>query len=301
MSVWIREYAGRPTLYLTGRSRAKYLFFVKLNSSRQKVASAGAFTLIELLVVIAIIAILAAMLLPALAKAKNKAHRTSCLNNNKQTGLASLMYRDDYGDAYPYGHRCRGPGTGDQSVLDPYAWPLQLLQYMGGYKSTNQPGMYICPAERRDPVAGWAFQVHFQSNRHLLTDTDDRDTPITGAMVRKTSVYWMLIEKEPGGFCNVRSGGLESPVLQSWNYPPGSIGYRRHDGGMTGVAADGHAEWLKMPPYQPGRPPPNNFGELGDCSDAPNPAVWGTWLYNLPTTKLYTRRFPIAPDKGSAF
>src|SRR5690606_33473906 len=85
------------------------------------------FTLIELLVVIAIIALLAAILFPVFARARENARRTSCHSNLKQMGTATMMYIQDYDERYPFGYDDRSPGVYWPDLLQPYTKSRQLF------------------------------------------------------------------------------------------------------------------------------------------------------------------------------
>jgi prepilin-type N-terminal cleavage/methylation domain-containing protein len=240
------------------------------------------FTLTELLVVIGLLGLVAATRLPVLCRTKAPVNLAQCLSNCRQMGQATLLYRNDCGDAFPFGPRI----SYGYQVTNSAGWPMLLLRYMGAQKQM-QPLVYLCPSEKA-VAETWPVQLHYQANRQMLSDVDARDTPVLGASVRNSAKYWMLMEKGPWDFANVKPGGLANPGLVSWNAPPGTPQYRRHSGGMTSTAADGHAEWLRTPPYQPGRPAPTHFGELGDCGDGANPP--STWLDDGPwRIKLYCR------------
>ncbi len=248
--------------------------------------SAAAFTLTELVAVIAVLALLATTQLPALSGGKAPVGFTQCMNNLRQIGQATMLYKSDNNGAFPFGNRCNGSGTGVGSVVDPYAWPMQLLHYLGN--NTNQTAFYLCPNEKGASV-GWVYPVHFVANRQVINDINDLPQAVTGAQIKRPSIYWMLMEKNSSDLCNIRPGGLGNPILAAWNVPPGAQGFRRHNTGFTALACDGHVEWLRPPPYRPGAPPPQNFGELGDTSDGLNPG--STWVDNGLPKKLYCRKF----------
>jgi prepilin-type N-terminal cleavage/methylation domain-containing protein/prepilin-type processing-associated H-X9-DG protein len=140
----------------------------------------GGFTLIELLVVIAIIAILASLILPGIARAKAKATQTKCLSNQKQIGIAYLMYADENNEAFPQqpDWHCAGGTNGTYSLfvaatnrpLNRYCNALELFRcpndkgdYLNGALTTNcyrQYGNSYLPQWQHD-----SFRV-----RHVLGD-----------------------------------------------------------------------------------------------------------------------------------
>ena len=141
------------------------------------------FTLIELLVVIAIIAILAAMLLPALSHARDRAKAASCMSNLKQLGTAMTMYCDAY-NGYPYQQ------SRDVAKLE---WDMRLLPFLGLPAGVVPPRAYkgfACPAgipaASKSPSRGYAM------NSHLATPSNSRDRSIGRA--RKDGEFLVLLD-----------------------------------------------------------------------------------------------------------
>jgi len=208
----------------------------------------GAFTLIELLVVIAIIAILAAILFPVFAQAKESAKATVCLSNLKQLGLASTLYLSESDDVYPYqvtfpqsadgtypfgltsGKRAPA-GTGDTGQPDGFSdspatnrWDSGPVVYL--YRSyIKSDGLSFCPSvERKNPDL--SPNSNYEQNAYIFADTKRELTQggTPGLAISESVIV----------------GPSTTLTFQDRKGTKATL----HRGGANNVAADSHAKWM---------------------------------------------------------
>ena len=186
------------------------------------------FTLIELLVVIAIIAILAAILFPVFAKAREKARQTSCLSNTKQIGLAIMQYMSDYDQRLPYNRNAiSNIGGTDEAIL----WQRAIEPYCKNWQ------MFECPSR----PGRWASACGTSNWPSLPTVKYGLSAYVMNGHLAGVAESTITVPAETM-FVTEGLAGC-SQMLNQLSWLPGWFSNKHNEGGNY-VFCDGHAKWL---------------------------------------------------------
>jgi prepilin-type N-terminal cleavage/methylation domain-containing protein/prepilin-type processing-associated H-X9-DG protein len=184
------------------------------------------FTLIELLVVIAIIAVLAGMLLPALAKAKAKAHQIHCLSNLKQVGLSVLFYADEHKNRIQI-----------SSPLDnQFTWGGLLYSN----QSSRSPSIYLCPAYPPREFTNWFRTYGVWSDPPELVTAGEYNQDLLVSAIPRPADYVHLADTTSRGRMGL--GGVQ---FHSFRTNSTLEVHARHSGVANGWFFDGHVEGMQ--------------------------------------------------------
>jgi prepilin-type N-terminal cleavage/methylation domain-containing protein len=215
------------------------------------------FTLIELLVVIAIIAILAAILFPVFAQARDKARAAACLSNTRQIATAVAMYVQDYDEQLPYAYLYWGPGTYSVSSITYRTTtglvppPIYLAPYVKNFSVFN------CPSTSRPlPTSGtidYGTAIQSYGWNWYITYVPSSYPPFNGrtggqyegvslGAIQKPADMVLMGDSNPDRL----GGAYIYPHTNVYTVSQGYIGkILRHQGGDDYIFADGHAKWFK--------------------------------------------------------